>query len=132
MGGGKLKLVDTSSWIEYLRGRDDTVADRVRDLMRDDEASVCEMVLVELWNGAQGDAEKRVLRELQAVLPLLSVHAAVWLKAVDVAQACRSAGVTAPAADVVIAACAFHYGMEVEHCDEHFTAIKTAWGNRGR
>ena len=100
--------------------------------MRGDEASVCEMVLVELWNGAQGNAEKRVLRELQAVLPLLSIHAEVWLKAVDVAQACRSAGVTAPAADAVIAACAFHYGVELEHCDEHFTSMKAAWEHRGQ
>ena len=32
-----MKLVDTSAWIEYLRGCDNTVADRVRDLMRGDE-----------------------------------------------------------------------------------------------
>ena len=43
-----MKLVDTSSWIEYLRGRNNAVADRVRDLMREDEAALCEMTLVEL------------------------------------------------------------------------------------
>jgi predicted nucleic acid-binding protein len=52
--------------------------------------------------------------------------------ALDLAQACRSAGVTAPTADVVIAACAFHYGMELEHRDEHFTSIKAAWASGGR
>ena len=62
-----MKLVDTSSWIEYLRGRNNAVADRVRDLMREDEAALCEMVLVELWNGARGEGEKRVLRDLQEV-----------------------------------------------------------------
>jgi predicted nucleic acid-binding protein len=127
VGGGEVRLVDTSSWIEYLRGRNNVVADRVRDLMRDDEAALCEMTLVELWNGAQGEAEKRVLRELQGVLPLLPIHAAVWLQAVSVAQKCRGAGVTAPVADVVIAACALHYGVEVEHCDGHFDAIKAGW-----
>ena len=122
-----MKLVDTSSWIEYLRGRNNTVADRVRDWMREDEAALCEMVLVELWNGARGESEKRVLRDLQEVLPVLPISAVVWLKAMSVAQACRGAGVTAPAADVVIAACAFHHGVELEHCDGHLDAVKTAW-----
>lgn len=122
-----MKLVDTSSWIEYLRGRNNAVANRVRDLMREDEAALCEMTLVELWNGAQGDAERRALRELQEVLPLLPIGSAVWLKAMSVAQKCRGAGVTVPAADVVMAACAFHYGVELEHCDGHFGAIKAAW-----
>ena len=122
-----MKLVDTSSWIEYLRGRNSAVADRVRDLMHDDDAALCELVLVELWNGAQGEAEKRVLRELQEVSPLLPINAAVWLKAISVAQRCRGAGVTAPVADVVMAACAIHYGVEVEYCDAHFDAIKAGW-----
>ena len=122
-----MKLVDTSSWIEYLRGRNNAVADRVRDLMREDEAALCEMVLVELWNGARGEGEKRVLRDLQEVLPMLPISSEAWLKAMSVAQECRDAGVTAPAADVVIAACAFHHGVELEHCDGHLDAIKTAW-----
>ncbi len=64
---------------------------------------------------------------MQEVLPLLPIDPAVWLKAMSVAQKCRGAGVTAPAADVVIAACAFHHGVELEHCDGHFAAIKSAW-----
>ena len=86
-----MKLVDTSSWIEYLRGRNSVVADRVRDLMREDEAGLCEMVLVELWNGARGEVEERVLRDLQEVLPVLPIGSVVWLKAMSVAQECRSA-----------------------------------------
>ena len=126
-----MKLVDTSSWIEYLRGRTSAVADRVRDLMREDEAAVCEMVLVELWNGAQGAAEKRALRELQEVLPVLPINAAVWIKAMKLAQACRASGVTVPAVDVVVAACAFHHGVELEHCDAHYGSIQTAWASAG-
>jgi predicted nucleic acid-binding protein len=98
VGGGEVKLVNTSSWIEYLRGRDNAVAERVRDLMREDEAALCEMVLVELWNGARGDAEKRVLRDLQEVLPVLPINPAVWLAAMTPAGKCRDSGVTVPAA----------------------------------
>ena len=122
-----MKLVDTSSWIEYLCGRNNAVADRVRDLMHEDEAALCEMVLVELWNGARGEAEKRVLRDLQEVLPVLPINPAVWLAAMDLARKCRDSGVTAPATDVVIAAVAVHYAVDLEHCDGHFDAINAAW-----
>ena len=37
-----MKWVDTSSWIEDLRGRNNPVAERVRDWMREDEAALCE------------------------------------------------------------------------------------------
>jgi predicted nucleic acid-binding protein len=98
--------------------------------MREDEAGLCEMVLVELWNGARGEAEKQVLLDLQEVLPVLPIDSRVWLKSVSVAKECRRAGVTAPAADVIIAACALHYGLELEHCDGHLDAIKSAWEAR--
>lgn len=96
-------------------------------MMREDEAALSEMVLVELWNGARGEAEKRVLRDLQEVLPVLPISPAAWLAAMDLARKCRNSGVTVPAADVVIAAGAFHHGVELEHCDGHMEAIKAAW-----
>ena len=53
-------LVDTSSWIEALRssGRAD-VRERVRVLLLNGLAAWCDMVAVELWNGARGDYEKK-------------------------------------------------------------------------
>ena len=63
--------------------------------------------------------EKRVLRDLQEVLPLLPINATVWLMAIKVAQRCRSAGVTAPAADVAIAAGACQHGLGWGRGDGH-------------
>jgi predicted nucleic acid-binding protein len=37
------------------------------------------------------------------------------------ARRCRGKGVTVTSADIVITACAVHYGSELEHCDSHFT-----------
>jgi len=88
--------------------------------------------MVELWNGARGEAEKRALRDLQDVVLVLPTNPAVWLAAMRLARTCRDSGLTVPATDVVIAAGAFHHGVELEHCDGHFEAIKTAWENAGQ
>lgn len=68
-------LVDTSAWIDALR-RDGNPAVRssVRAATAEGRAVFCDLVLLELWNGAHGPGEQRVLRELERDLkrsPLL-------------------------------------------------------------
>ncbi len=119
-----MHLVDSSSWIHSLRpdGNAD-VRSRVERLLRGGEACWCPMVRLELWNGARGDREKRVLRDLEAQLPDLEITPQVWSRAYDVARRARQQGVTVPATDLLIAACAAEHGATVEHSDEHFEMI---------
>jgi len=123
MGGGEVKLIDTSSWIDYLRSLDSEASKRVEKLVLEEEAAWCDVTLVELWNGVRGAKEKRDLAELEKEITLLSVDSAVWQQAKQLAMACRDAGLTAPMADIVIAACAKTYDVELEHCDRHFEKI---------
>lgn len=66
MGKNEIVLIDTSSWIEALRfnGRVD-VRKKVKALMTEGRAAWCDMVAIELWNGAKGDYEKQKLLELE-------------------------------------------------------------------
>ena len=118
-----MKLVDASSWIEFLRGRSSDAGLRVKALLTRGDAAWCELTLVELWNGARGKAEKDVLADLETELRLVPVNEQVWAKARALARRCRDKGVTAPTADIIIAACAIEHGLELEHCDDHFTKI---------
>ena len=118
-----MKLVDASSWIEYLRNTDSDPSGRVEGLLLADEAGWCEMTAVELWHGARGAREKRELAALEKEINLCPIGPAVWQKAIRLAQDCRSAGLTVPTADIVIAACAADHGLELEHCDSHFDKI---------
>jgi predicted nucleic acid-binding protein len=118
-----VKLVDTSSWVEYLRDRESEASGRVEDLLLAGEASWCEMTLVELWNGARGTREKGGLAELEKEITLLPVPPPVWKTACKLARRCREAGITVPASDIVVAACAANHGVELEHCDDHFDKI---------
>ena len=119
-----MKLVDTSAWIESLRPDGNRVTgDRVRALLLSGDAAWCAMVKLELWNGARGDHEKRVLRDMEDHIIELEMTAAVWTRAFDLARKARSAGLTVPATDILIASCARHHGVALEHMDGHYDGL---------
>jgi predicted nucleic acid-binding protein len=123
MGGHKVKLVDTSSWVDYLRQNESAAGRRVEELVLAGEAAWCDMTAVELWNGTRGEREKRELALLEKDITLCPVDAEAWHVARKLAVRCRESGFTLPASDIVIAACAARHGLELEHCDKHFEKI---------
>lgn len=123
MGGSQVKLVDASSWIEFLRGRTSEPSVRVKTLLVQGQAAWCDMTLVELWNGARGQAEKGVIEALEREVRLYPITEQAWARACELARRCRSKGLTVPSADIVIAACAAAHKLELEHCDRHFDDI---------
>jgi predicted nucleic acid-binding protein len=118
-----MKLVDTSAWVEYLRPGLSEVGERVESLVLNDEAAWCDMVMLELWNGARGQEEKRKLVELSVAVPRLETTTEVWALAHKLAVRCRDKGKTLPATDILVAACALHYRVGLEHKDAHFAEI---------
>lgn len=81
------------------------------------------MVRLELWNGAGGQREKRVLREFERFVPELAISTEVWDAAYDLARRCRAAGVTVPATDLLVHACARLHGAGIEQADSDFDQI---------
>ncbi len=125
-----LTLVDTSSWIEALRvDGDPDVTKRVFTLMSEGSAVLCDMVILELWNGARGEKEKQGLTELEEGLRFCSIDGSVWKTAKDLARTCRSRRLTIPTTDLLIFACAKRHDVELEHCDEHFTVLEEVVGS---
>lgn len=117
-------LVDTSSWIHLLRPRGDAaVRARVVAALQAGNACWCAQVRLELWNGAGGAQEKKVLRDFERLLPELATTDDVWELAYELARKARAAAISIPATDLLIAACARQYGMELEHCDSDFDLL---------
>lgn len=117
-------LVDSSSWIHMLRPNGDAaVRHRVLRTLDAGEACWCPMVRLELWDGAGGERDKKVLRDFERLLPELAIDDAVWSAAFDLAQRARSAGISVPASDILIAACARHHKCELEHADSDFSLL---------
>jgi hypothetical protein len=119
-------LVDSSSWIHFLRPNGDPlVRARVQSALLNGDACWCPLVRLELWNGAAGDRDRKILREFEAVLPELSIDDDVWASAYDLARRARAAGVSVPATDLLIAACARRHGAELEAADSDFDMLAT-------
>jgi predicted nucleic acid-binding protein len=118
-----MKLIDTSSWIEYLRDSESEAGNRVEELVLAGDAAWCDLIAVELWHAVRGTREKRDLAELEREITLLQMDADAWQKARWLAVRCRDSGLTVPVADLIIAAVATHHGLEIEHCDRHFDKI---------
>lgn len=117
-------VVDTSSWIELFRpkGRE-VVKNKTAELMYSGRAVLNPIILLELWNGVCGDHETELIRELEETVPVLPIDGEVWIKANRLAVLARKKGVTAPASDIAIVACARHHGADLEHCDKHLDVL---------
>lgn len=76
-----------------------------------------------MWNGAGGEKERKVLRDLERELPELPIDEAVWDTAYALARRARQKGVTVSASDLLIAACARRHGAEMETSDSDFELL---------
>jgi predicted nucleic acid-binding protein len=111
-------LVDTSAWIEALRtSGDPVVRARITALTAYNKVVLCDQVRLELWNGARSAADHRPLRSLEQQLEIVPTSPEVWMLACDYARAARGQGLTLPAADLLIAACANYHGLGLIHLD---------------
>ena len=123
-GTEPLVLIDTSSWIHMLRpSGDPNVRSRVQNALASGQACWCPLVQLELWNGAQGRHEQKVLRDFAQVLPELPIDGEVWQQAFDLARRARSQGVTVPTTDLIIAACARRHDVALETADSDFALL---------
>ncbi len=66
-------LIDTSAWIDFLRGRAGALGDAVERALSHDTALMCGVVIAELLQGAKGKKEKQQLGFLFANVECLPV-----------------------------------------------------------
>ena len=120
-----MTLVDTSSWIHFLRrGGKEAVKKRVRDALADGSAVTCPVILAELWMGAASEKDRKDVQELQDVLHCLPIEQETWKLAYQLARSCCANGTPVPSTDLIIAACAFFHGASIETEDKHFALLQ--------
>jgi predicted nucleic acid-binding protein len=120
----KLVLVDTSAWTQALRRDGDAkVRARVQQLLSEETAAWCEGVRLELWNGVRGEQERIKLGRMDTTIPRLPTTGAVWQLACETALLARTSGLTVPAVDLLVFACAEVHQTRIEHADKHFDLL---------
>ncbi len=99
---------------------DRVIRERVEHLLTAGLATWCGPIRLELWSGVRRDGDREALLHYERMLPELQITPPIWNEACALAGRCRKAGKTAPANDVLIAACARHYRVGLERVDAHF------------
>lgn len=124
-------LVDSSAWIEFLRGTGSETHQRVRGLVSGSyPIAVTEPVVFELLMGAETDAEAERLRRFLVsfdLRPFRGIRDAE--RAAEVYRGCRRAGRTIRSSvDCMVAAVALRDGLPVLSADRDFEAIAAETG----
>ena len=121
-GNTELVLVDTSVWIDALRGETPIVVKVTQGLLKDDRAVTCGPVLFELKRGLRISERKKILPLFDALVRL-SFKENDWDAAGDLDASLRKKGITLPPMDIIIARACLHHKVSLFTLDKHFSSV---------
>lgn len=122
-------LVDTSVWIDYLRGSKATHVNALADLLAGDEiVGIAPVILQEVLQGADSDARFEKWRSYFADLAcyVSDDPIATHVAAARLYQKCRRAGKSPRSSnDCLVATVAIEHELVLLHHDRDFNAIQS-------
>ena len=122
VGGNDRVLVDTSVWIDFLKGEEEAVSG-LGALMKTRRIVICGQVKQELLQGSR-DAKAFVkLEKEMSIWEYEAEEPADFVQAARIFSQLRWKGVTLPPSDCLIASLAMRLKLPVYACDTHFNGI---------
>ena len=121
-------LVDSTVWIDLLRGTSRAPVERLRRLLTQGDACVAGVIVQELLQGAASPTHRERLQHRFLALPLLSTrpHGQTHAAAGALYARCRWAGVTPRSPhDCLIAQLAIEHQLPLLHDDRDFEQLAT-------
>lgn len=119
-------LVDTSVWIDFLKGAKSAHREILHRLIEDEE-DICltEIIFTEILQGIKNDKDFLKIKDYLLEFPIYSPKGIeTYLSAVDIYRACRSKGKTVRRTiDCIIAAIAIENDSILLHKDSDFDSI---------
>lgn len=116
-------LIDSSAWIEFLRGTDSDVCRRV-DALLSEPIAICDPIRMEVLAGGRDENHLAFLRRLLARATTLPTTPAHYDQAAAIYRRGRMTGVTVRRlTDCLIAATAIDHEVALLHTDRDFDAI---------
>lgn len=115
-------IVDTSAWIEYLRGGVPRIVEKVDRCLEQDLVGIGDLVYSELMQGIRSPRQRSQVGTLLLSLPqfdMVGFHIAE--KSAANYRLLRSKGVTVrKTIDVLIGTFCAENGLQIVHCDSDF------------
>lgn len=115
-------LADSSVVIDFLR----TADARLRHLIVTQPAAICGVTRAEVLHGARGPADRARLQVALGMFQRIAMPEPLWDAAGDNLAALRSAGITVPFADAIIATVAIENDVELWTRDGQFLRTQAA------
>ena len=119
-------LVDTSVWVEMLRGEDSEPVRTLGDLLSRGLVCTNGLILAELLSGAKSQADYARLEDHLSALPYLNDPPELWETIASSRCALARKGFQAGIADLIVAASAAHHRKPLFTLDKAFQDIKTS------
>jgi predicted nucleic acid-binding protein len=118
-------LIDSSAWIEYLRPKGSKkVKERVREILRKEEAVCCGIVIVEILRGAKNEKDFQSLNDSLTSLPQIPIDNTVIERASKWGFISGRKGKIVSTSDLLIAAAAYKKARLL-HVDSDFEMISS-------
>ena len=115
-------LLDTSVWIDALRGKTPNIVALTQGLLNDDRVLTCGPVIFEIKRGLRSPERNKILPLFDALIRL-SFDEVMWDAGGDLDASLRKKGVTIPPMDVLIAQICLHHKVALFTLDEHFRSV---------
>jgi predicted nucleic acid-binding protein len=127
MNASSVSLIDSSAWIEVLRGTATvSLREKVTQALESKIAAISEPIWLELSRGIRGKKEAAHLDSLRILCVWLPFTSDCWEKANVIAKTCTAAGINLPLGDILVAACARTHQVDLIENDRHFAMIDKA------
>jgi len=124
--GQGMILVDTSVWIDFLRGVDSPQRLILHKLIEEEaDISITEIILTEILQGINNDKDFETLKDYLLAFPIYSEKGTeTYLNSARIYRACRKKGKTVrKTIDCIIAAICVENGLTLIHNDSDFDTI---------
>ncbi len=124
-------LVDTSVWVDFLRGEDSPQCRMLHRLIEDEQdISVTEIIFTEILQGIKNDREFQTIKEYLLDFPLYRPKGIeTYLLAARIYRDCRKKGKTVRSTvDCIIAAICIENDLTLLHKDSDFDLIHACTG----
>ncbi len=121
-------LVDTSVWIDFLRGKGGASVETLKLALEEGEASLCEIIFAEICFGAQA---KKQLAEYEAhfsQIPFLNLPEGWHYQVGRMGHSLRMAGYKPFIADLIIGFLAVRYRVPLLTTDKDFLTFEKLFG----